>query len=132
MVAVFLVYQPAWHGGFIWDDDLHLLNNPVLNPRLLKTWVPGTYVNYWPLTFTAYRLQFEVWGLNPAGFHIVHIAVHAISAIFVWRILVHLKAPGAMFAAALFALHPVNVESVAWISQLKNVLSLLLALLSRD
>ncbi len=131
VVAVFLVYQPAWRGGFIFDDDSHLLNNPVLKPGgLLKTWVPGTYLNYWPLTFTAYRLQFDIWGLNPLGFHLVNIALHAISALLVWRILLQLNAPGAMFAAALFALHPVNVESVAWIAQLKNILSLLLALLS--
>ncbi len=130
-VAVFLVYQPAWRGGFILDDDAHLLNNPVLKPGgLPKTWVPGTYLNYWPLTFTAYRLQFDIWGLNPLGFHLVNIALHAISALLVWRILLQLNAPGAMFAAALFALHPVNVESVAWIAQLKNILSLLLALLS--
>jgi Flp pilus assembly protein TadD len=131
LAAVILVYQPAWHGGFLWDDEVHLLNNPVLKPGgLLKAWVPGTYINYWPLTFTAYRLEFDVWGLDPLGFHIVNIVLHAISAILVWRILGHLKAPGAMFAAALFALHPVNVESVAWIAQLKNVLSLLLVLLS--
>ncbi len=131
VVAVFLVYQPAWRGGFILDDDLHLLNNPVLKPGgLLDAWVPGTYLNYWPLTFTAYRLQFDIWGLNPLGFHLVNIALHAISALLVWRILLQLKAPGAMFAAALFALHPVNVESVAWIAQLKNILSLLLALVS--
>ena len=131
VAAVFLAYQPAWRGGFIWDDDLHLLNNPVLKPGGLATiWVPGTYVNYWPVTFTAYRLQFELWGLNPVGFHMVNIALHALSAVLVWRILVHLRVPGAMFAAALFALHPVNVESVAWITQLKNTLSLLLTLVS--
>ncbi len=131
LAAVILVYQPAWQGSFICDDNLYLHINPVFRPwGLLKTWVPGTFVNYWPITFTAFRLQFEIWGLDPVGFHIVNIALHAISAILVWRILMHLKAPGAMFAAAIFALHPVNVESVAWISQLKNVLSLLLALLS--
>ncbi len=131
LVAVILAYHPAWQGGFIWDDDLLLLNNPVLKPGgLLDAWVPGTYLNYWPLTSTAYRLQFDIWGLNPLGYHLVNIVLHAISALLVWRILLQLNAPGAMFAAALFALHPVNVESVAWISQLKNILSLLLALLS--
>ena len=131
VVAVFLVYQPAWQGGFLWDDDIHLLDNPVLKPGgLAKVWVPGGYLNYWPLTFTAYWLQFKIWGLNPLGFHLVNIAVHAISALLVWRILVQLRVPGAMFAAAIFALHPVNVESVAWITQLKGILSLLLALVS--
>jgi tetratricopeptide (TPR) repeat protein len=131
VVAVFLAYQPAWRGGFLWDDDSHLLDNPVLNPGgLAKVWVPGGYLNYWPLTFTAYWLQFKIWGLTPIGFHAVNIAVHAISALLLWRILVQLRTPGAMFAAAIFALHPVNVESVAWISQLKNILSLMLALVS--
>jgi protein O-mannosyl-transferase len=131
LAAVILVYQPVWRGGFIFDDDVHLLNNPVLQPGgLLKTWVPGTYLYYWPLTSTAFRLEFDIWGLNPVGFHIVNIALHAISALLVWRVLLHLKIPGAMFAAALFAIHPVNVESVAWISQLKNILSLLFGLLS--
>jgi tetratricopeptide (TPR) repeat protein len=131
LAAVVLVYEPAWQGGFIWDDDLHLLNNPVLKPGgLLKTWVPGSYVNYWPVTATVYWLQFKIWGPDPVGFHIANIVLHAISALLVWRILVHLKMPGAMFAAALFAIHPVNVESVAWIAQLKTILSLLLALLS--
>jgi tetratricopeptide (TPR) repeat protein len=131
VVVVFLVYQPVWRGGAIWDDDTHLLYNPVLKPGgLAKIWVPGGYINYWPLTFTAYWLQSKIWGLNPIGFHGVNIALHAVSALLLWRILVQLRIPGAMFAAAIFALHPVNVESVAWISQLKGLLSLMLALVS--
>ncbi len=132
VLAVFLAYQPAWHGGFVWDDDTHLLNNPVIHrpDGLVWAWTSGVYLNYWPMTFTVYRLEYEMWGLNPLGFHLVNIALHAVSALLVWRILRHLQVPGAMLAAAIFALHPVNVESVAWISQLKNVLSLSLALLS--
>jgi tetratricopeptide (TPR) repeat protein len=131
VAAVFLAYQPVWYAGYIWDDDLHLVDNPVLKPGgWLATWVPGSYVNYWPVTFTAYRLQYAVWGLNAAGFHLVNLAVHAGAALLVWRVLVRLRVPGAIFAAALFALHPVNVESAAWIAQLKNTLSLLLTLLS--
>ncbi len=131
VAAVFLAYQPAWRGEFTWNDDTDVLENPVLRPGgLAKVWVPGGYLNYWPLTFTAYWLQFKMWGLNPTGFHVVNIAVHAISALLVWRILVQLRVPGAMFAAAIFALHPVNVESVAWITQLKGLLALLLGLVS--
>jgi protein O-mannosyl-transferase len=129
VAAVFLVYRPAWNGGFVWDDDTHLVNNPVLNPGgLVQTWTPGTYINYWPLTFSVYRLEYELWGLNPLGFHLVNIALHAAAALLIWRVLLLLRMPGAMLAAAIFALHPVNVESVAWISQLKNVLSLSLGL----
>jgi protein O-mannosyl-transferase len=131
VIAVFLAYQPAWNGGFVWDDDLHLVNNPVLKPGgLVEAWRPGGYVNYWPMTFSVYRLEYELWGLNPLGFHLVNIALHALSALLVWRVLVNLRIPGAMFAAAVFALHPVNVESVAWIAQLKNVLCLPLGLLT--
>ena len=140
VAAVFLAYWPAWRGAFwparqgtfIWDDDLHLLNNPVLRPGgLVRTWVPGTYVIYWPLTCTVYWIEHQLWGLSPTGFHLVNIALHALSAILVWRVLRLLGVPGALLAAALFALHPVNVESVAWITQLKNTLSLVLTLLSR-
>ncbi len=131
VVAVFLVYLPAWQGGFLWDDDNHLLNNPVLKPGgLAKAWVPGSYLNYWPVTYSVYWLEFTIWGLEPLGFHLVNIAVHALSALLLWRILVQLRVPGAMFAAALFAMHPVNVESVAWIAQLKGILALVLGLVS--
>lgn len=129
--AVFLAYQPAWHGLFLWDDNLTLLNNPVLRPGgLWRTWVPGSYLNYWPLTFSVYRLEYALWGLDPTGFHLVNIGLHAATAILLWRVLVELEVPGAMAAAAVFALHPVNVESVAWIAQLKNTLSLFLGMLA--
>jgi hypothetical protein len=131
VAAIFLVYKPCWFGGFLFDDDLHLLNNPVLKAGgLAKVWVPGGYINYWPITFTVYWLQFQLWGLQPLGYHLVNLALHATAALLVWRILLRLHVPGAMFAAAIFALHPVNVESVAWISQLKGALSLTLALAS--
>ena len=130
-LAVFLAYQPAWHGGFVWDDDVHLLSNPVLKSGgLLNTWILGTNYNYWPLTSSLYRIAYELWGLNPLGYHLLNIALHAAAALLVWRLLEELKIPGAFLAAAVFALHPVNVESVAWIAQLKNALSLPLGLLS--
>jgi tetratricopeptide (TPR) repeat protein len=127
--AIFLVYQPAWHGEFVWDDDLHLVNNPVLRTGgLAKTWVPGSYLNYWPLTFTVYRLEFQLWRMQPLGFHLVNLMLHAMASLLVWRVLLRLRVPGAMFAAAIFALHPVNVETAAWIAQLKGLLSWTLAL----
>lgn len=131
VMLVFVAYQPAWRGEFLWDDDAHLLSNPVLQPGGLATvWKPGGYLNYWPLTYTVYWVQFKLWGLNPLGFHLVNIGLHALIAWGIWRVLVLLRLPGALLAAALFALHPVNVESVAWISQLKGILSLLLTVLT--
>ena len=67
VAAIFLAYSPCWNGGFFFDDDLHLVNNPVLKAGgLAKIWVPGGYLNYWPLTYTAYWLQDQLWGLNAA------------------------------------------------------------------
>ncbi len=129
IAATFVAYKPCWHGGYLLDDQSHLLHNPVLSPGgLAKAWVPGGYLNYWPLTFTLYRAEYQLWGFDRLGYHLVNIALHAASAVLIWRILLNLEIPGALFAAAIFALHPVNVESVAWVSQLKTVLSLVLAL----
>jgi tetratricopeptide (TPR) repeat protein len=132
VIAVFAVYQPAWRGGYVWDDDEHLLKNPVLQPGgIAKVWVPGAYLNYWPLTYTVYGIEHRLWGVdNPLGFHLVNIAMHCIAALLVWCVLSRLRVPGAWFAAAIFALHPVNVESVVWIAQLKGLLSVVLALAS--
>lgn len=131
VAAVLLTYRPVWRAGFIWDDDLHLTLNPVLAPGgWLTTWMPGTHVNYWPVNSTVYRIQYAIWDLNPAGYHVVNLVIFALAAIMVWRVLDYLRVPGAMFAAALFALHPVNVESAAWITQQKNTLSLLFTLIS--
>ncbi len=131
LAAVMLAYQPAWQGVFIWDDDLHLLNNPVLQPNgWLHTWVPGSYVNYWPITFEAYRLQYAVWRLNPIGFHVVNIVLHALSALFCGESSCICRRPAPCSRRPFSRLHPVNVESVAWITQLKNILSLLLTLVS--
>ena len=88
VIAVFAAYWPARQGGFIWDDDLHLLNNPVLRPGgLFRAWLPGSYVFYWPLTSTAYWVEYQLWGLSPLGFHLVNIALHALSAVLIWRLL---------------------------------------------
>jgi len=134
VAATGIAYLPALHAGYVWDDDLHLLNNPVLQPGgLARIWVPGTYINYWPLTFTTYWLENALWGVaHPMGFHLVNILLHASCALLVWRVLLRVRLPGwgALLGAAIFALHPVNVESVAWVAQLKNVLSLFLTLLA--
>ena len=126
LVLTFVVYLPALQSGFVWDDHTHLLNNVVLQKNgLARVWLTAESANYWPLTWTSYWLEHQLWGLHPTGYHVVNVLIHALSALLIWHILTRLKVPGAWLAALLFAIHPVNVESVAWISQRKNTLSLL-------
>jgi hypothetical protein len=133
-VAIVIAYQPAWHAGFIWDDDRYVTDNPLLSTKdgLLQIWFSPKYTpsQYFPLTYTALRIEHSLWGLNPAGYHWVNILLHAVNALMVWQLLKRLSVPGAWLAAAIFALHPVQVESVAWISEQKNILSLFFILLA--
>ena len=132
LVTVF-AYQPAWHAGFIWDDDVYVTNNPLLSAPdgLRRIWFSlDSPSQYFPLTYTVFRIQHALWGLMPAGYHWVNILLHAVNALLVWRLLRRLSVPGAGLAAAIFALHPVQVESVAWVTELKSVLSLFFILLA--
>jgi len=136
VLAVIVAYQPAWHAGFIWDDDYYVTGNKLLSAPdgLRRIWFSfDSPSQYFPLTYSALRLEHALWGLNPAGYHWVNILLHAINALLVWGLLRRLGLAGAWLGAALWALHPVQVESVAWITELKNVLMcffFLLALLA--
>ncbi len=118
-------YWPAWHGGFIWDDDRYVIHNYLLiaPDGLRRIWFSlDAPSQYFPLAYTVLRIERSLWDLNPMGYHWVNILLHLGNALLVWCILARLKVPGAWLAAAIFALHPVQVESVGWISELKNVL----------
>ena len=131
--ATLFAYQPAWHAGFIWDDDVYVTGNRLLTAPdgLWRIWFSlDSPSQYFPLTYTTFRIERALWGLNPAGYHWVNFLLHAANALLVWRLLKRLRVPGAWLAAAIFALHPVQVESVAWITERKNVLSLLFFLLA--
>ncbi|MES1213576.1 MAG: tetratricopeptide repeat protein [Singulisphaera sp.] len=133
VLMVFLIYAPVLSAGFIWDDEENIVTNETLRSLdgLRQMWpVPRSIQQYYPLMYTRYWLEYHVWGLAPAGYHLVNIALHATAVLLVWRVLVRLSVPGAWLAAALFAVHPVVVESVAWVTERKNVLSLSLALVS--
>jgi tetratricopeptide (TPR) repeat protein len=126
-----VVYAPLRSAGFIWDDDQYVTQNANLRSLagLLRTWTePRSIPQYYPLVHTTYWVEMRLFGPAPAAFHATNVALHAAAAILLWRVLLRLAVPGAFFAAALFVVHPVGVESVAWITERKNVLSLALAL----
>jgi tetratricopeptide (TPR) repeat protein len=131
-LLVFVAFFPAITGQYIWDDDHHAgvigplhLNNLA---GLLHIWTHDKFVTpqYYPLTFTTFWAEYLLWGDNTLGYHLDNFLLHAASAILVWRLLKRLKLPGAWLAAAIWAVHPLQTESVAWISERKNVLSGLL------
>jgi hypothetical protein len=125
VIAVLLVYQPAWRGGFIWDDDGHV-TKPELRSwyGLCRIWFElGATQQYYPLLHSAFWVEHKLWGDATLGYHLVNILLHAAAAVLVALVLRRLRVPGAYLAAAIFALHPVHVESVAWITEQKNTLS---------
>jgi Flp pilus assembly protein TadD len=130
LIAVLVVYQPAWNGGFLWDDAAHVTRPDLRSAQgLWSIWfTPGTTQQYYPLTHSFFWVLHRLWGDAPLGYHLVNIALHVTAAAMVGLILCRLGIPGAYFAAAIFALHPVQVESVAWISEIKNTLSAVLYL----
>ncbi|MBP7830421.1 MAG: tetratricopeptide repeat protein [Kiritimatiellae bacterium] len=135
LLLVFAAYAPVLKGDFIWDDEAYVVDNLTLRSAagLRAIWIPGNTTQYYPLTFTGFWIQYHLWGLNPLGYHAVNVLLHGLTAILLAYVLQRLGLQWAWWAGALFALHPVNVMSVAWITELKNVLSgflLLGALLS--
>lgn len=126
LVAVaFIAFGPALHGGFIWDDHMHI-TRPELRSLsgLHRIWFDiGATLQYYPLLHTAFWIEHRLWGDATVGYHVVNLLLHLTSAFLVVRILRRLSVPGAWLTAAIFVLHPVQVESVAWISEQKNTLS---------
>jgi tetratricopeptide (TPR) repeat protein len=121
-----VVYVPSFSSSFIWDDDDYVTENSTLRSLsgLRRIWLePDATPQYYPVVFTTFWVERHLWGLGPAGYHLVNAALHAGNAVGIWLILRRLAIPGAWFAAALFGLHPVHVESVAWVTERKNLLS---------
>jgi len=118
VVAVLVSYLPVFHAGFIIDDANSVTENPELQSLkgLGQIWcrITTSPHQYYPVTYSSFWLEYRLWGPDPAGYHISNVLLHGINAFLVWILLQSLGVRGAWIAAALFALHPVQVESVAW------------------
>ncbi len=128
---VFIAYARVFNAGFIWDDESHLTRNPcIVGPLGLKeVWTSARAV-YYPLVLTTFWTVHKFAGLSPWPYHLLNVLLHAGSAVLLWQILRQLNVRGAWLGAALWALHPVMVQSVAWVTELKNTQSGLFYLLS--
>jgi len=116
--------------GFVWDDDAYVTANETLRSAdgLRKIWLePRATPQYYPLVHTTYWLEYRVWGLDPAGYHAVNVLLHAATAAMLYRVFMQLGLPVPWLGPALFAVHPLAVESVSWVTERKNTLSLFLA-----
>ncbi|MFO1489007.1 MAG: tetratricopeptide repeat protein [Verrucomicrobiota bacterium] len=126
MLLIVVAYSPALGGHFVWDDELLVQKNPLVTgeAHLGNIWFKTDF----SLTAVALWCQWLLWGNQPLGYHVVNVLLHATSCLLLWRLLRRWEISGAWLAAALFAVHPVAAASVAWISEMKNTLSLVLFL----
>ena len=124
VVAVLLTYAPVWRAGFVWDDRAVLTANPcIVGPLGLRQLWTTHFADICPLTLSALWLEHRCWDLSPLPYHLVNVLLHAASAVVLWQVLRGLRVPGAWLGAVLWALHPVQAESVAWVTEQKNTLS---------
>ena len=128
-LLVVVPYLPAmlW-GGFVWDDYVCITVAPVRDVSgLWQIWFSPSAIegegHYWPLVYTTFWLEHKLWGYAPAGYHVVNVLLHLANTLLLWHLLRRLAVPGAWMVAAVFAVHPLHVESVAWIIERKDVLS---------
>ena len=128
-LLVAVPYLPAmlW-GGFVWDDNLCIKVDPVREVSgLWQIWFSPSAIekegHYWPLVYTTFWLEHKLWGFAPMGYHIVNVLLHLANTLLLWHLLRRLAVPGAWLVAAVFAVHPLHVESVAWVIERKDVLS---------
>ncbi len=124
-VVVFAIYGKSLNGEFIFDDDLMLTGNRLIKSPdgIARFWFTTDQPDYTPLTSSVLWVEWHLWGTTTTGYRIVNLILHIGAALMVWRILVRLSIPGGYLAALIYAIHPVCVESVAWIDQLKDTLS---------
>ena len=131
--VVFAAYLPCINGGFLSDDyEVFLARNQATTSSgdLYRFWCTTKPIDYWPVTYTMFWIEWRLWGMNPTGYHVGNLLLHVAGTLLIWAGLRKLRIPGAFLAALIFAAHPVNVESAAWISQRKDMLAVTFFLIS--
>ena len=121
-------YVPAFFAGFVWDDRIFTEAPAVRDwAGLGRIWFAPAEIrneaHYWPLVYTTFWLEHKLWGFAPAGYHVVNVLLHLVNTLLLWRLGARMALPGAWLVAAVFAVHPLHVESVAWVMERKDVLS---------
>jgi len=132
VLAGLWIYSPAYHGDWLWDDDQAITANAVAQGdwSFYKHWIWPDGADYWPLTGTGFWIQWHLFGPRSTGYHVVNIVFHILGALAFWRLLDTMRVPGAWLGGLVFAINPIGVESVAWVSEFKNTLSFPLLMLS--
>ena len=129
-LLVAVSYYPAALAGFVWDDEVFTDAAPIRSlSGLYQIWFTPSAIpsegHYWPLVYTTFWLEHKLWGFAPLGYHLVNIALHLANTLLLRRLLLRSRAPGAWWVAAVFAVHPLHVESVAWVIERKDLLAAL-------
>src|SRR5580658_8877371 len=131
VLAVILTYAPVWRAGFVWDDDTFITANPcIVGPLGLREIWTTRAADICPLALTTVWFEHALWGSTPLPYHLVNVLMHAGCAVLLWRVLRGLQIVGAWLGAALWALHPLQAQSVAWVTEIKNTQSGLFFLLA--
>jgi tetratricopeptide (TPR) repeat protein len=131
LVCTVVAFRPAFNAGLLsWDDVAYITQNKLLRDAagLREMWNPSsTYLpQYYPLVFTSYWIEYQFWGANPLGYHTTNVALHLLNILLLFALLQKLGASPwvAVGAVAIFAVHPMQVASVTWVAERKNMLSL--------
>jgi tetratricopeptide (TPR) repeat protein len=125
LLISFIVYLPVFRNGFVWDDEVYILNNPEIASLNVSAYFSQFFLgNYHPLTVLVFALEYRMFGFNAAGYHTVNLFLHLINICLVYYAVIALcdKKEVALLVALLFGIHPIHVESVAWVSELKDLL----------
>jgi tetratricopeptide (TPR) repeat protein len=129
VLLVLIAYISVFHAGYLWDDVVLTQDTQIFQgwSGLSKIWAqPGQILNeehYWPMVYTSFWIENQLWGLHPFSLHLINLIIHIINSFLVWQVLKKLGIPGSWLAGMIFALHPVQVESAAWIIERKGLLS---------